>query len=157
MLPWVALTHVATFLLQGLDEELGSRVGLSILEQDFLSQLERRGGGQKMTDLARALLLSKAGLTKLVDRMEAEGLVERSPSSDDRRVIHVGLTAEGGRRVRRSRRILEGWVEENFGRLLDPGELDALRDAMRKVLEAHGRWEGQMAYLRGEGRHPGRD
>ncbi len=150
MLPWVALIHTATFFLRELDAHLQETIGLSIVEQEFLNQLAKRGGERTMTDFADALRLSKAGMTKLVDRLEGASLVSRSPSPDDRRVTHVRLTAKGGRLVSRSRELLEAWVEENFGRLLDGDELDAVGDALRKVLEAHRRWTGQMAYLRGE-------
>jgi len=154
MLPWVTLVHTATFFLQELDAHLEETLGLSTVEQEFLNQLAKRGGGRTMTDFAGALRLSKAGMTKLVDRLEEAGLVSRSPSPEDRRVTHVGLTAKGGRLVSRSREVLEAWVEENFGRLLEGAELDAVGDALRKVLEAHGRWSGQMAYLRGEAPTP---
>lgn len=156
MLPWVALIHTATFLLQELDAHLQEALGLSLLEQEFLNQLEKRGGGRTMTNFADVLLLSKAGMTKLVDRLEEGGLVRRSPSEEDRRVTHVELTREGARRVARSRGLLETWVEENFARLLEDAELETLGAALRKVLESHGRWSGQVAYLRGEGPHPDR-
>lgn len=156
MLPWVAMVHTATFLLEGLDEHLQESIGLSLLEQDFLSQLDKRGGDRRMAEFAELLLLSRAGMTKLVDRLEEAGLVERTPSAEDRRVTHVRLTPKGERLVPRSRELLESWVGENFGRLLSEEELDALSDTLRTVLEAHGRWSSQTAYLRGEGPHPDR-
>lgn len=154
MLPWVTLIHTATFFLGELDAHLQATLGISVIEQEFLNQLEKRGGERTMTDFADALRLSKAGMTKLVDRLEKAALVERSPSSGDRRVTHLRLTGEGRRLVRRSRGALEKWVGENFGRLLDDAELGAMGETLRKVLEAHGRWGGQMDYLRGEGRRP---
>lgn len=45
--------------------------------------------------LARQLLASRGNITRLVDRMIAEGLVDRRPSPEDRRIIQVGLTDKG--------------------------------------------------------------
>lgn len=154
MLPWVTLIHTATFFLAELDVHLQETLGLSVTEQELLNQLEKRGGEWTMTEFADALGLSKAGITKLVDRLEKAGLVERSPSPEDRRVTHLRMTGEGQRLVRRSRRVLEKWVDANFGRLLNATELDNLRAALRKLLEAHGRWVPQMDYLRGQGPRP---
>lgn len=148
------MVHLTTYLLEGLDDHLQQTLGLSLLEQNLLSQLEKRGGDRKMVEFAELLLLSKAGVTKLVDRLEGAGLVARSQSTEDRRVTHVQLTQEGARQVRRSRALLESYVEEHFGQHLEEDDLDAMADALRKVLTAHGRWGDQMAFLRGEGPHP---
>jgi DNA-binding HxlR family transcriptional regulator len=48
-----------------------------------------------MRDLGRGVVISKSGLTGLVDRMEREGLVQRSGDPGDRRIVHVTLTPEG--------------------------------------------------------------
>lgn len=55
----------------------------------------------KMNELARLLGLSRANATGLVDRLEARGLVERSHSTEDRRVVHVNLTRKGQQTARK--------------------------------------------------------
>ena len=54
----------------------------------------------RMAQLADRVLLSRSGLTRLVDRLEREGLVRREPSPDDARGTYTVLTAAGLRRLR---------------------------------------------------------
>ncbi len=151
MLAWVSLVHAGTYLPTALSGHLQEHVGISLPEQDLLSQLEKAGGQLKMVDLARIIYLSKAGITKMVDRLEDAGLLERRPSEADGRVTHARLTGKGKRRLAKSRQLLRAWVKANFGAHLSDDQLLALGGALERVLAGHGRWEGQMAHLRG---HP---
>jgi DNA-binding MarR family transcriptional regulator len=56
-----------------------------------------------MRDLGRAVVISKSGLTGLVDRTQRAGLVERGGDPGDRRVVHVTLTPAGAEAYRRAR------------------------------------------------------
>src|SRR5687768_1923065 len=71
--------------------------GLQVGEFDVLATLRRAGEPYSMTPsgLARMLLLSPAGMTSRIDRLEERGLVERRPAPDDRRSTSVVLTSEG--------------------------------------------------------------
>jgi DNA-binding MarR family transcriptional regulator len=73
------------------------RHGLTIGEFDVLAALRRAGAPHVMTPtaLARLLMLSPAGMTNRVDRLEAAGLVERRPDPSDRRSSLVVLTSAG--------------------------------------------------------------
>lgn len=64
---------------------------------DTLTALRRSGGASRPTGLASALQLTSGGMTNRLDRLEDAGLVRRSPSEHDRRVIVVSLTPEGRR------------------------------------------------------------
>lgn len=98
---------------------------------------------------ARRVFLSKAGMTKMVDRLEQAGQVERVRPGPDRRVTSARLTPVGHATLHRSRPIFESWVEANLRNHLSDAEVISLRDTLRALLENHGRWEGQMRYLRG--------
>lgn len=71
--------------------------GLSIADFDVLAALRRVGPPheRKPTDLARGLMLSPAGMTNRLDRLEAAGLVERRMGPDDRRSYLVRLSPAG--------------------------------------------------------------
>jgi len=101
---------LAPFDLALAEFEVLVRVGKSGTE-------ETRAGGVRMSDLAAAGLLTSSGLTRLVDRLERRGLLERRPAADDARGRTVILSAEG--------RALLPRADAAFAR-----ELDAmLRDA----------------------------
>ncbi len=149
MLAWVSLVHAGTYLPAALSSHLQESLGISLAEQDLLSQLEKSGGQRKMTELARIIYLSKAGVTKMVDRLERAELLERVPSESDGRVTKARLTSKGRRRLSKSRELLAAWVKANFGGHLSDEQVLALGGALQRVLVGHGRWAGQMAHLRG--------
>lgn len=150
MLAWVSLVHAGTYLPSLLSAQLQERLEISLAEQDLLSLLEKAGGQIKMVELARIVFLSKAGVTKMVDRLEQAGLVERVASESDRRVTSAKLTAKGKRRLSRSRELLVAWVRANFRDHLSEAEVLGLGGALKSLLSGHGRWEGQIAHLRGD-------
>lgn len=150
MLTWVSLVHAGTWLPAELSRYLQAELGISLSEQDLLRQIDVAGGQLRLVDLAGRIFLSKAGVTKMVDRLESAGQVVRKRSKDDRRAINACLTAEGKRTVDRSRPLLVAWVERNVGRHLTAGQLAGLSESLEAVLAGHDRWRGQLAHLRGD-------
>jgi len=148
-MPWVSLQHVAVYLRHELDARLREAIGISVMERDLLGHISRCGDDWKMKDFAAALCVSKTAVTKLINRLEADGLVERVPSSVDRRVTHIELTGPGRDVLSKSSAIVVPFVRSKFADALDASELEALGKALARVLVSHGRWEGQMDYLDG--------
>ena len=101
--------------------------GLEPWEFDVLSSLRRSGSPYALTPgvLMNELLVSSGTMTNRIDRLEAKGLVERSPSPSDRRAVLVSLTVEGRKRVDSAlkallddeRNLLVGISEEDEQRL----------------------------------------
>lgn len=101
--------------------------GLEPWEFDVLSSLRRSGSPYALTPgvLMNELLVSSGTMTNRIDRLEAKGLVERSPSPSDRRAVLVSLTIEGRKRVDSAlksllddeRNLLVGISEEDEQRL----------------------------------------
>jgi len=149
MMPGVSLQHVAVYLRHELDARLRESIGVSAMERDLLAHISRRGEDWKMTDFAEALCVSKTAVTKLVNRLEADSLVERVPSTTDGRVTHVQLTGSGRDVLSKSSSVVAPFVKSEFADALDARELDALGKALARILASHGRWEGQMEYLEG--------
>ena len=84
-----------------------------------------------MTELAELLACDNSNVTGLIDRLEARGLVARQPSSEDRRVKHVVLTA-AGRRLRGRMLARVGRPTLGFERL-SPDQQRQLGDLLRQV------------------------
>jgi DNA-binding MarR family transcriptional regulator len=89
-----------------------------------------------MTELAALLACDNSNVTGLIDRLEARGLVARSPSSQDRRVKHVVLT-EAGRRLRERMLARVGRPTPGFERL-SADEQRQLGDLLRQVIRDDG-------------------
>ena len=73
-----------------------ARYGLTTTQLDVLGTLARsEAEGMSCSEIAEHTLITKSGLTGLLDRLEARGLVERSPSREDRRSVIVRLSRKG--------------------------------------------------------------
>jgi DNA-binding MarR family transcriptional regulator len=91
-----------------------------------------------MVEVSRSLLLSKSGVTRLVDRLEQRGLVERASCPDDRRVVYTTLTERGRQAFDKADPLLVASVAEHLGRHLDAQELAAMRRSLSTILAAEG-------------------
>jgi DNA-binding MarR family transcriptional regulator len=97
---WTGMVRVHERLMQELDAELERTHGVSLAEFDVLLQLseapERR---MRMADLAEAVLLTRSGMSRLVDRLESRGFVERARCPSDARGLNASLTDAGAERL----------------------------------------------------------
>jgi DNA-binding MarR family transcriptional regulator len=81
-----------------LDADLRASDGITLQTYEVLLRVARAPEGHMtMSELADAVALTTGGVTRLADRLEAEGLVVRRACPTDRRVVHLGLTPEGYR------------------------------------------------------------
>jgi DNA-binding MarR family transcriptional regulator len=118
-------THA--LVVRALDERLARRHGLSVSEFDVLITLANAPGNERrMTELAGAVMLTPSGLTRLVTRLEREGLVRRRPAADDGRSFLAALTPEGKAKLEEARPTHNAVIRELF--------LDRLRDRDRSAL-----------------------
>jgi DNA-binding MarR family transcriptional regulator len=98
---WRAFLQAHARITRRLDEELQAAHGLSLAEYDALLQIARSPGRRvRMNVLADRVLLSRSGITRLVDRLETAGSVERVACSSDARGQEAVLTAVGLDRLR---------------------------------------------------------
>src|SRR5690349_24584807 len=94
---WRTFLEASFALIDILDAELQEQQGISLRWYDVLVHLEEAEHGVRMNELASRILASKSGLTRVIDRMEEAGLVERQRPADDRRVIEIVMTPAGRR------------------------------------------------------------
>jgi DNA-binding MarR family transcriptional regulator len=101
---------------------------------DVLWALQRAPGkALRMGELADAVTISRSGLTRLVDRIEADGLLERRASAADRRAIEVTITPEGSKLLRRMWPVYEQVLRDQFEAKLTRPEARALTKALSKI------------------------
>lgn len=102
---WAALLMLHRTVLQDLDTELRQQHKLAVSEFDVLITLFNAPGNRLgMSALAHEAMLSPAGITHLVTRLERDGLVKREVDPADRRKWFTVLTEEGDRTLRAARR-----------------------------------------------------
>jgi len=132
---WRVFLETALALIDILDAELQAQRGITLGWYDVLVHLEDASEGLGMTELANRILFSKSGLTRVIDRMEAAGLVRRERPPEDRRVVKVLLTPTGLDALNAARAVHRHGIQEHFVSHLDPAELEALADALEGVRE----------------------
>jgi DNA-binding MarR family transcriptional regulator len=108
--------------------------GLSMARYDVLMQLDTRGGGRlRLSELAATIVLSPSGLSKLLDRMEAAGLLRREPDPRDARSTFARITPRGRSLVPAARERHHAWLQRAFGDVLDDEDIADLSRIMHRL------------------------
>jgi DNA-binding MarR family transcriptional regulator len=130
---WRSFIQAHASLMRELATDLVTKTGVSLGDFDVLAQLALAGGELRMSDLATRAFTSRSGMTRRVDRLVDEGLVQRSTADVDSRGVVVALTDAGLDRLRESVPVHLGKVSELFVERLDDQELEVLERALAKV------------------------
>jgi DNA-binding MarR family transcriptional regulator len=133
---WRAFLRSHASVVARLERDLHDAHDLPLAHYDVLVQLsEAPGRSLRMTELASSVLLSRSGLTRLVDRLEREGLVRREACPSDARGTLAVLTDAGADRLREAWPThLAGVVERVVGRYSEQ-ELALLGDLLARMLD----------------------
>ena len=128
---WRGVLFASAKVLRIAERELVEREGFPMTWLDVLAQLyDAPDNGLRMQELEERSLFTRSGLTRLVDRIEAAGLVRREPVPGDRRGVRVVLTPEGRRRHDAAFVEHMRVIEREFGGRLTPAEQQAVADAL---------------------------
>jgi DNA-binding MarR family transcriptional regulator len=92
---WLNFLNAHTDLTRRLDAELEEAHRISLAEHTVLLQLVMGGGHLRMSELADTVLLSPSGVSRLVDRLVGDGLLERRPCGADGRAVYAAITDHG--------------------------------------------------------------
>jgi DNA-binding MarR family transcriptional regulator len=131
---WRSLLEAHAAVTELLERELEQEQGLALSKFEVLLKLaDAPGGRMRMLELAESVLLSKSGLSRLVDRMEEAGLVRRERCPSDRRGAFAVLTDEGMRVLHRAAPVHLRGIQEHFARHLDSEEVGLLARLLEKV------------------------
>jgi DNA-binding MarR family transcriptional regulator len=134
---WTALLMLHRMVLQDLDAELRREHGLAVTEYDVLSTLSSAPGRQLgMSALAHRAMLSPAGTTHLVTRLERDGLVKRSVDPADRRKWFTVLTEKGDQALQAARRTHSRVLQRSFLAVTSPADRRLLRQLWQRLSQA---------------------
>jgi DNA-binding MarR family transcriptional regulator len=131
---WRGLLRVHAHLVKALDSELEQAHGLQLTSYEVLLYLDQADDGRmRMCDLAACVLLSRSGLTRLIDRLEREGLVARHSCEQDARGAYARLTPAGHAKLAAVRPTHLAGVRRHFLVQFDEAELDLLASYWERV------------------------
>jgi DNA-binding MarR family transcriptional regulator len=129
---WIRLLGVTRAAESELREFLRVKHDTTLPRFDVMAALYRRQGGVTMSELSRMLLVSNGNATTVVDRLEKDGLVRRTPSETDRRTVFVALTVDGLAQFEGLAAQHEAEVSRVFGGLSE-ADLDLLTDILKRM------------------------
>jgi DNA-binding MarR family transcriptional regulator len=134
---WRALLTAQAELTERMDAALRVADVIPLRWYDALFSLyEAPDRRLRLAEMAKATLLSRSGLTRLVDRLEQAGLLTREPCADDARGAFAVLTPDGIQALRRCWRIYGAEIETRVGRRLTVSEARTLRALLARLVEA---------------------
>jgi len=131
---WRGMLRAHAALVRALDAELEQAHNLPLTHYDVLIYLRAAPGRRlRMAELADSVLLSRSGVTRLVDRLERDGLLVRDTCVSDGRGCFAVLTDKGEELLARARPTHLAGVRERFLRHFSDAELETLAEAWNRV------------------------
>jgi DNA-binding MarR family transcriptional regulator len=115
------------------DEEL-AKLEISAAQFIVIATLALSDGPTSASELCRGISYDAGAMTRMIDRLETKGLINRNRRPDDRRVVYVELTAEGQRAFPRMKEISMG-VVNRFLRGFSQAEARQLEGFLNRMLE----------------------
>jgi DNA-binding MarR family transcriptional regulator len=145
----LAILQAAKAVQASLSGPTEARHGLSLSEIDALANLSAAPeGALRMSQISDALVTNRPAVTRLVDGLEAKGLVERQVLAGDRRAVKAAITDAGRARFREVCPLLEEELRRKLGDVLSHEETAALRSSLAAMLSRLGEDPGRYAYPR---------
>jgi DNA-binding MarR family transcriptional regulator len=133
---WIRFLRAHASLTRQLSARLESEHGLTLNDYDVLVQLAHAEDRRlRRVDLARSVLLSASGITRLLDGLERAGWVEKGTCRSDARVTYAVLTEAGLAKYRAARTSHLADVEAVFGSRFTEDERQSLSGLLRQLLE----------------------
>ena len=132
---WIAFLRAYAAVTRRLEAELHAARDLGLAEYDALVQLALADHRRlRMSELAERVVLSRSGVSRLVDRLEATGLVARAACADDARVSWATLTDAGYARLRDASPVHLRGVETHFLAQIRDDDREALVRSLERVV-----------------------
>lgn len=132
---WRGMLRAHAALTKALDAQLEAEHGLPLVSYEVLLVLAQAPARKmRMSELAETVVLSRSGLTRLVDRLEREGLIRRQTCRDDARGAFAALTDAGDARLGAARATHLAGVRALFLSHLSPAEQELLGELWERML-----------------------
>ncbi len=137
MAAWQVFLGAHAAIIARIERDLAAAGVIPLTWYDVLIELyEAPDRRLRLHELADAVVLSRSGLTRLVDRLAAAGLLRREPDPADRRGAFAVLTAEGVRALGRAWPVYSRGIDRYFARDLNDEEARAITAALGRVRDA---------------------
>lgn len=131
---WRGLLRVHASITKRLDAELEAEQGLGLTSYEVLMYLgQAEEHRMRMCDLASSIILSRSGLTRLVDRLERDGYIERVSCPSDARGAFATLTPAGREKLQAARAVHLRGIRALFLDRIGPEEQELLASIWNRL------------------------
>jgi DNA-binding MarR family transcriptional regulator len=135
---WLRFLRAHAAITRELSSRLEALHELTLSDFDVLVQLYyAEGRRMRRIDLARSVLLTASGITRLLDGLESAGLVAKERCDSDARVTYAVLTKAGVKKIEEARESHLADIEELFGSQFSPAEREQLAELLGRLPLAH--------------------
>src|SRR3954451_17069860 len=132
---WHGLVKAHACLVKRLDAQLEAEHGVPLSSYEVLLRLsEAEGGKLRMHDIAAAVMLSRSGLTRLVDRLERDSLVCRCSCENDARGAYAVIADPGRERLAQARATHRAGIRALFVAHYSDAELEQVAELLNRLL-----------------------
>jgi len=135
---WRSLLQAQAAAMRAIERDLDQARLLPLAWYDALLELNSAPGRRlRMSELSDRVVLSRTRVSRIVDELVREGLVERNPDPDDRRSAFASITSRGRDELRRTAPHYLAGIERHFTSLLSLRERKVVADALGRVADHH--------------------
>lgn len=131
---WQRMLRANCIAMRTLDAELQSEHGITISDYDVLVSLRSAEDGHlRMSELSKRTMLTRSGMTRLVQGLERDGFVERLNCPSDARVSWIKLSDDGRERLEAARRTHHAGIRRLFADHLEDAEAEQLAELLGRI------------------------
>jgi DNA-binding MarR family transcriptional regulator len=134
------MLHAALMLKAAIEERLHDATGLFLADNEALLSIDHAEEPLRMSQIAERLALSRAGTTKVIDRLEELGYAARSPDPSDRRATTVTITPAGRTALTDTRPIVDEALHDLWARHLTKTQTTAVLEAADRIMHGNEGW-----------------
>lgn len=134
------MLHVMLQMKAEIENRIQAETGLLLADNEALLNLVHHDEPLRMSTIADCLIISKGGTTKVIDRLEAKGLVARSQDPADRRALVVEITSKGRKVFAEIQPIVDEAIESYWGQHITDDEATTILDVADRVVKRNTGW-----------------
>ncbi|MEO2037779.1 MAG: MarR family transcriptional regulator, partial [Martelella sp.] len=117
---WLQMLKAVRHVEGNLRERLRENYGMTLPRFDVMAALHAAPQGMRMSELSKQLVVSNGNVTGVIEKLVADGLVERENQETDRRAFLVRITAKGKTLMDEATAVHRGWIDEIFAEIAEP-------------------------------------
>jgi len=134
---WRLFIKAHAKIIENIEQDLAEQKRVPLTTYDVLIALfEAPEHKLRFGELNRKVVLSKSGLTRLVDRLERDGLIQRERSDEDRRGAYAVLTEEGETQLRKAWPVYARGIKQYFAKSLSEAEVQSIIGSFGAMYQA---------------------